>query len=152
MKQSVCCWKPWMNWKWPSTTRLYGQIATISSSILSPRSSWTHQRFVELPAFGSLILWQVTSCFVNFATFLTYFRLRNLCVPWWCVMAAVCGSCGCCRLSWKSTSAWLQLASKSPSASFWPMNQATTWTSACTRRSLIPERDRWGPKINRWGT
>lgn len=48
MRQSVCCWKPWMSWRWPSTTRLYGPTVTISSSILYPQSSWTHQRFVKL--------------------------------------------------------------------------------------------------------
>lgn len=48
MRQSVCCWRPWMSWKLLSTTRLYERTVTISSSILSPQSSWTHQRFVTL--------------------------------------------------------------------------------------------------------
>lgn len=56
MKQSVCCWKPWMNWKWRSTTRLCGQTATTSSSILSPQSSWIHQRFVQLPSLYAVML------------------------------------------------------------------------------------------------
>lgn len=77
MKQSVCCWKPWMNWKWRSTTHLYGQTATTSSSILSPQSSWTHQRFVKLRTFGSLIICQVTSFFVNFATFYNALQIEE---------------------------------------------------------------------------
>ncbi len=48
MRQSVCCWKPWMSWRLLSTTQLYELTVTISSSILSPQSSWTHQRFVTL--------------------------------------------------------------------------------------------------------
>lgn len=79
-------------------------------------------------------------------------RSRSPCAPWWCATAAVCGSCVCCRQSWKSTSAWHRPASKSQSASSSPTSQATTWISVCTRRSLIPERDRWGPKTDRWGT
>lgn len=47
MRQSVCCWKPWMSWRWLSTTQLYGPTAITSSSILSPQSLWTHQRFVK---------------------------------------------------------------------------------------------------------
>lgn len=47
MRQSVCCWRPWMNWKWLSTTQLCELTVIISSSTLSPQSSWTHQRFVK---------------------------------------------------------------------------------------------------------
>lgn len=55
-----------------------------------------------------------------------YVRLRSLCAPWWCAMAAVFGSCACCKQSWKSTSAWLRPASKSQSASSLPTSPATT--------------------------
>lgn len=44
MKQSACCWKLWMNWRWLSTTQLCELTVTISSSTLSLQSSWTHQR------------------------------------------------------------------------------------------------------------
>lgn len=44
-RQNVCCWRPWMSWKWPSTTPQCAQTAITSSSILSQPSSWTLLRF-----------------------------------------------------------------------------------------------------------
>lgn len=77
-------------------------------------------------------------------TSVTAFRLSSQFAPWWCAMAAVCGSSGSCRLNWRSTFAWHQPGRPFLCASFSLMSLAITWTSASTRRSPTQVQARWG--------